>query len=129
MQTFIGLDDGNFDTKTQHTVSPNGYTEHTALPAMAKEYLHYNGKFYVPSNERFNYMEDKTLSDRALILSLFGISKELLYLSELRKGNVLQEKINSYTDIALGAGLPPLHWATAAKRKNTMKNILGMEFL
>lgn len=118
MQTFIGVDDGNFDTKTQHTISPNGYTVHTSLPPMAREYLNFNGKYYLPSTDRFNYMEDKTLSERALILALFGISKELLFLSERCKGENLQDKISKYTDIALGAGLPPLHWATAAAKKN-----------
>jgi len=108
----LGVDLGNFDTKTQDTILPNGYTEHTILPSMAKEYLFYNNKYYCPNEKRFNYMEDKTASERALILSLFGISKQLIFRAKQKKKKTeqeIQEEIESVKEILLGIGLPLTH--------------------
>lgn len=119
MVTYLGIDDGNFDTKSRNTVSPNGYTVHTALPPMVNEYLVYNGNFYVPSPERFNYMEDKTATDRGLILALFGIAKELIFRASKSNPdpNAVREYIKSVNNIVLGAGLPPLHWKKYEEKK------------
>lgn len=125
MQAFVGVDDGNFDIKSQNTSSPNGYTSHKVLPSMAKEYLFYNGTYYLPNLERFNYMEDKTLSERDLILTLFGCAKELIYQAQKRKGDDLQEKILSVKTLALGIGLPPLHWDQNVKKVEYFQKHMG----
>lgn len=107
---FIGLDDGNYDVKTVHTSIPDGYTNSTDLPPMVTEYLCLNGKYYIPSTTRFNYLEDKTQNDRCLYLVLMGISNEILYRLNRRKNINIQEEINRIYDIVLGMGLPPLQW-------------------
>lgn len=124
---FIGIDDGNFDTKSQNTISSNGFCQYSVLPAMVKTYLYYNGTYYVSSNERFNYREDKTLDNRALILALFGIGKEIIYQLERNKvaPENMQEEISKITEIALGIGLPPLQWHTAEKKVNFFKKYMG----
>ena len=115
---YVGIDDGNFDTKSQNTTSPNGFIEYPVLPAMVKKYLYYNGKYYVPTSTRFNYKEDKTLDSRALILTLSSIGEEILYQLKHRKKEVsdMQEEISKITEIALGIGLPPAQWNTAKKK-------------
>lgn len=116
MIAYIGIDDGNFDTKSKNTTNPNGYTTHNELPPMVKEYLKYDGRYYVPNEDRFNYMEDKTASDRGLILSLFGIAKELIARAD-KSDSQIQEYITSVDRIVLGAGLPPLHWKKHEEKK------------
>ena len=124
---WLGIDDGNFDTKSQNTVSPNGFYQHSALPAFTKTYLFYNGAYYVSSNERFNYKEDKTLDDRALILTMVGIGKEIIYQLNARKvaPENMQEEISKITEIGLGIGLPPLQWHTAQKKVDFFKRHMG----
>ena len=135
MIAYLGVDDGNFDTKSANTVSPNGYTVHNELPPMVKEYLKYDGKYYVATKERFNYMEDKTESIRGLILSLFGIGSELISRAEKKKNEdcTMQDYISNIDQVVLGVGLPPLHWKKhEAKRQyyyNAMQNGISFEYM
>ncbi len=105
----IGIDVGNSDTKTQNTSTPSGFVKYSVKPALAKEYLKYNDAYYAPTINRFEYIKDKTESDHALILTLFGIAKEIVY-TGYREGNVtkgkMQEYINGIKDISIGVGLP-----------------------
>lgn len=114
----VGVDVGNYDTKSQNTITPSGYTDYISKPLMASEMLFYNGKYYVPSlEERLPYVMNKTQNDQALILTLFGIAKEILYYFRENpnyKGKIqstaqLQEEVNNIETISLGVGLPPGH--------------------
>lgn len=134
MIAYLGIDDGNFDTKSANTISPNGYSVHNALPPMVKDYLKYDGKYYVASKERFNYMEDKTASIRGLILSLFGIGTELISRAEKKKNEdtSVQDYITNINQIVLGVGLPPLHWKKHKEKEqyyyDTMKDGITFEY-
>ncbi len=136
MQIFTGIDVGNFDVKSPNTTIPSGYTEYDVLPAITEEYLEYNGKYYVPSQRRFNYKEDKTDSERCLILSLLSIAQELRYKAyrslsgKSTSETDLAAKIKKYDTIALGAGLPPQDWQKAKKTKEYYEKHLsrGIEF-
>lgn len=119
MQIYVGIDDGNYDVKTPNTTTPGGYTAHSSLPAMTEEYLLYNGTYYVPDQERFEYLEDKTINERCLILTLFGLAKEIRYIAEKKSDDLqdIQEEISKMTKVAIGAGLPPSQWNKLRKKK------------
>ena len=75
---YLGIDVGNYDTKSQHTTTPSGYDGPTPeKPLLAEEYLCYNGQYYVSTTTRFAYEKDKTRNERALILTLFAIANEI----------------------------------------------------
>ncbi len=108
----IGVDVGNYDTKTSHRVIPSGYRKYASRPEIATKILSYNGAYYVPEiSERKPYVVDKTQDDQCLILTLFGIAEELLYLAKTSdNGESLQKEIDKVTHIKLGVGLPPGHF-------------------
>lgn len=111
MITKIGIDVGNYDTKTQNTTTPSGYAVYSVQPQLTNEYLSYGGKYYAPTINRFPYVKDKTESDQALILSLFGIAKEVLYQAKQRakamgSPSAVQNLITQTSRIAIGVGLP-----------------------
>lgn len=115
----IGIDVGNYDTKTQTTNTPSGYTEQKLEPKLASEFLFYNGSYYIPTTERFNYSMDKTENRHALILSLFGIAKEILAKVSTNpeyKYVSTQELINRNKKIKIGIGLPAGHYEKLAAK-------------
>lgn len=121
----IGLDIGNYDTKTASTTTASGFSQYSKKPFSADEYLFYDGYYYIPKSERFPYLKDKTENENAFILSLFGIAKELLhkaneknerrmrraekYPEEKEKVIGVQGELSKYTTINLGVGVPPIH--------------------
>ncbi len=118
----IGVDVGNYDTKTQNCTMPSGYKKYDTKPEIATKVLEYNGAYYVPDiSERMPYVADKTQNDQCLILTLFGIAEELIYIA--RKAikecttsfNTVQEELNQYKNIKLGVGLPPGHFNKFSK--------------
>ena len=105
----IGIDIGNFDTKTQHTNTPSGYVQYSVKPALAKEYLKYKGNYYAPTVNRFEYVKDKTENERALILSLFAIAKEIMFKAKqdgCTNDAQIQDYIKNIGSISIGVGLP-----------------------
>lgn len=115
----LGVDYGNHDTKTAHTSTPSGYNIYPALPPMSDEYVKYNGKYFVITQERFKYESDKTMDERCFIMTLFGIAKELIY--RLSNGNSLstkqlQESVGTIIGVNLGAGLPPSHCMSQSEK-------------
>ncbi len=107
----IGIDIGNYDTKTQHTTTPSGYKEYSIQPQLTNEYLKYGNKYYAPTVNRFEYVKDKRENDQAFILSLFGIAKEILYGVKAHYGmdlpqDKVQSVISSIFHVSVGAGLP-----------------------
>lgn len=120
----IGVDVGNYDTKTSHTSIPSGYREYASKPEIATKILEFNGRYYVPDiSERKPYVVDKTENDQCLILTILGIAEELLFIAKesVGKGDIQQE-LDKYDHIKLGVGLPPGHFnAYAAKTLNYYK--------
>ncbi|MCR5606069.1 MAG: ParM/StbA family protein [Treponema sp.] len=108
----IGVDVGNYDTKTSHRTIPSGYRKYASKPEIATKILCYKGAYYVPEiSERKPYVVDKTQDDQCLVLTLFGIAEELLYMAkESSKSGKLQEEIDKFDHIKLGVGLPPGHF-------------------
>lgn len=97
----IGVDNGNANTKTVHTVFTSGLIEHDIKPPVADEYIEYNGKFYTLSSQRLTYTRDKTKTDECFILTLFAIAKEIL----------ASGKYKPILDICLSVDLPPQHYS------------------
>lgn len=96
----IGVDNGNANTKTVHTVFTSGITEHDVKPPIGDELIKYNGKYYTLSGDRSPYTRDKTKDKTCFILTLFALSKEILE----------EDKYEPVIDLDLGVGLPPEHY-------------------
>ena len=129
----IGLDVGNFDTKTsERTKTASGFSSYSKKPFAIDECLKVNDIFYVPESDRFPYTKDKTEYENLFILSLLGISKEILSRAtsvdqkkraaaktnpELAKEIIgIQGEISKFDQVRLGVGLPPTHCATLSDK-------------
>ena len=121
----IGVDIGNYDTKTQHCQIASGYKRYDVKPEIVRKVLSYKGSYFaLDDNERMPYVVDKTKNDQCLILTLMGIAEELIYLASDKKDN-LQEEIDKVKEIKLGLGLPPGHFTKySLKTLNYYKNNL-----
>lgn len=137
MQKTIGVDVGNFDTKTANTTTVSGFTMYDNEQLLAEDVLAYGGKFYVESiDSRLPFVEDKTLNDQCLILTLFSIAKQILWIikeEEHYVGNGIQDEILKYNEINLAIGLPPGHFnklamKTAEYYRNKMKNGISFKY-
>lgn len=101
----IGIDHGNSQIKTLHTVFTAGITTHgQSKPPMSAEVVHFEGNYYSISSTRSDYMRDKTENIDYFILTLFAIAKELKSSAEYQPGTT--------TPIDLAVGLPPEHFGT-----------------
>ena len=144
----IGLDLGNFDVKTQNTVTPSGFAAYSTLPYGTEKYVYFNNTYYVPNNQRFSYERDKTASENAIVLSLLGISAEILKEAEKQNKRKMdaaekdptkaskvigvQGELDRLEEIRLGIGLPPTHVSTLeGKTKKYYENYLkdGIEYI
>ena len=123
-QFIVGIDVGNFDTKSQHTTLPSGYDgPYSAKPLLAQDCLCLNDQFYSLTPERLYYMQDKTQDERCIVLTLFSIAREIIFRITKNKENMdpqaIQEGINKIEHISLGAGLPIAHY-----RKNDIERLI-----
>lgn len=130
MQVKIGLDVGNYDTKTQHTSTPSKFSEFNIKPMMSNEWIYYNGVYYAANNDRSGYVVNKNEGQMCLILAMFGIAKELIYSLRERYSGMpdsgIQEKISEVDVINLGVGLPPAYYSLQAAPTTEMyKDMLG----
>lgn len=138
----IGIDVGNYDTKTQHTLTPSSYRVSETKNQLADESICYNGLFYTSTRERNNQQTDKTKDNYCVNMSLFAIAKEIIWQiqdAHFRKhGNrisdkLLQQEISNIDSIVLGVGLPVGHFsALAAKTRacyeEAFKNGISFEY-
>ena len=137
----IGIDVGNYDTKTPHSSTATGYSVSDKSTFGKEKELIFNGKHYIPNTKRFPYTKDKTVNERCFILSLFAISKELIALAEeyiknysfLKTPELLQKEISSVCEINLGVGLPPTHIKMLADKTKSyyevyLKNGVSYEY-
>ena len=105
----ISVDTGNKHMKTENCEFNSGVEILDTLPGELEEVIEYEGKYYMTTNRRISYMEDKTADDRYYILTLFAIAKELSY-REKNEGLLPQ----NLQEIELLVGLPPV--AETAKK-------------
>jgi plasmid segregation protein ParM len=96
----IGVDTGNKSIKTINCHFAAGLKSFNNKPPLMNEWLLFNNKYYIPTNQRVTYLEDKTQTDEYFILTLFAISKEV-------KARNLE--ISKFEDVILSVGLPPSH--------------------
>lgn len=115
----IGVDVGNFDTKTQSTVIPSGFVAYKKVPFGNNGYIFYNGMYYMSDPKRFPYVEDKTENENMFILTLIAIAKEIEDNAKKRNEKNMaagktvlgvQGEIDKIKDINLGIGLPLSHY-------------------
>lgn len=113
----IGVDVGNYDTKSSSTTTPSGFSVYSKLPFAVDEYLYYDGFYYIPEQSRFNYKRDKTIDKNCFILTLMAIAKEIIvYATKKNNENGIQAEIDTISSINLGVGLPPTHCATLSEK-------------
>lgn len=104
----IAVDHGNRNMKTCSQVFTTGLTIQDKKPARGEQFLFYEGKYYVLSENRIPYQRDKTQDDRFFILTLFAIVKELEENPQIQPEDVIQ--------VDLPIGLPPKHYAELCVR-------------
>lgn len=112
---YIGVDVGNFDTKSQNTTLPSGYEgPYSSKPMLGRECLCLDGQYYQITSDRLFYMQDKTKNERCIVLTLCSIASEILNKITKAKKDLDHQAIQDYIDrvkhIALGAGLPIAHY-------------------
>ena len=113
----IGVDVGNFATKSSSTSFTSGYNVSTKKPIVKQDYLYFKDKYFIFDGTVFKYQKDKTKDERAIVLTLASIAKELLSIVEKRKcNNGIQYELDQISGIHLGVGLPPLHCATLGEK-------------
>ncbi len=135
MQFKIGVDVGNSDTKTQNTSTPSSFKKYSTQNILDEESIFYDGAYYTPTNDRNNQQLDKTENDYCVLISLFGIAKEIIF--QIRKDNKditpaeIQQRISEINEIVLGIGLPAGHFSSLAKKTKELyydKMGNGIEF-
>ncbi len=114
----IGVDVGNYDTKSQSTITPSSFTAYEMDQLIAEEALTFGGRYYIPTNERDNQEKDKTQSEHALIMTLFGIAKEIIsqVSSEGEIPSAIQRKVDEVRRIRLGVGLPVGYYSELSQK-------------
>ncbi len=103
-EMIIGVDTGNRCIKTRNTVFVAGVRQFEMPPAVMQDVITFNGKYYMLSNERVAYLQDKTQTEEYFVMTLFAIMKEL------KTRGIVPQK-NNPVPIHLGVGLPPSHVA------------------
>ncbi|MBR1635979.1 MAG: ParM/StbA family protein [Lachnospiraceae bacterium] len=109
----IGIDHGNGNMKTAHTVFPCGFKMQEREPSalFAKDIVEYEGLFYSLTPNRFSYQVDKTTDERCYVLTLFAVAKELMERNDkLDEDGMTRERGTIEADVVLAVGLPPAHF-------------------
>ena len=101
----IAIDHGNTHIKTSHRIFKSGLNVHQKNPSCG-DCIKWNDKYYTLTDQRINYMEDKTKSKDFFVLSLFAIAKELTYSKDYEPN----------MEIILSVGLPPEHMFDEEKK-------------
>ena len=107
----IGVDHGNSQVKTPHSVFVSGIIAHgTAKPSIPSDTVCYKGEYYTISSKREPYKRDKTSDEKCFIMTLFALAKEI-------------EETKQYSpnvmEVHLAVGLPPEH---ISKQKEKFAN-------
>lgn len=108
----LGIDHGYGNIKTAHRVFPTALIKSEKAPTFSKDYLEYDGYFYIIGEGHKSFIAEKQSDDDNYILTLAAIAKEL-NARELTSARV-----------HLAAGLP-LKWVQAQResfRQYLMQN-------
>ena len=102
-----GIDHGNGNIKTEHTVFPCGLVTYDSRPELfgGADILKYKDKYYTLSDTRMPYRDNKTTNDDYFILTLFALVKEAKERNERLNGR----------EVVLACGLPPADFSRQAK--------------
>lgn len=98
----IGVDTGNRCIKTANNIFVSGVIESHNPPIQRKNVLAYDGKYYMLTQKRISYLQDKTQNDEYFALTLFAIAEEL---------KIRRIATEAPVSMILGVGLPPSHIA------------------
>ena len=98
----IGIDTGNRCVKSANHVFVTGIQESDRPQPFQRGIVFYNDKYYMLSQSRVTYMQDKTANDDYFVMTLFAIVDEL-------KTRGITAKENEAVPVILGVGLPPSH--------------------
>ena len=107
----LGVDNGYGNVKTAHRVFPTGIVKCDSEPVLSKEYIEYDGTYYIIGEGHKGFVADKQEEDDTYIMTLAAIAKEL--------------EARSLTEarIHLAVGLP-LKWIQA-QRESFKKYLTG----
>ena len=141
MVSSIGIDVGNYDTKSQNTTTPSSFKTGHTKDLLSQESVFYNGVYYSVTDARNNQQLDKTKNGYCIAISLFAIAKEIIWqLTEEYKsshnGNLpsnsyLQMSIDKISGITLGVGTPAGHYSALKAKMEDCYNTAfknGIEF-
>lgn len=73
----LGVDNGYGNVKTAHRVFPTGIMKCDSEPVLSKEYIEYDGTYYIIGEGHKGFVADKQEDDDTYILTLAAIAKEL----------------------------------------------------
>lgn len=73
----LGVDNSYGNVKTAHRVFPTGIMKCDSEPVLSKEYIEYNGTYYVIGEGHKGFVADKQEDDDTYILTVAAIAKEL----------------------------------------------------
>ena len=73
----LSVDTGNKMIKTENLEFHSGIEVLDQMPGENEEVLLFEGKYYLVSNDRIIYMEDKTEDNRYFLLTLIAVAREL----------------------------------------------------
>jgi plasmid segregation protein ParM len=73
----LGVDNGYGNVKTAHRVFPTGIMKCDSEPVLSKEYIEYDGTYYIIGEGHKGFVADKQKDDDTYILTLAAIAKEL----------------------------------------------------
>lgn len=73
----LGVDNGYGNVKTAHRVFPTGIMKCDSEPVLSKEYIEYDGAYYIIGEGHKGFVVDKQEDDDTYIMTLAAIAKEL----------------------------------------------------
>ena len=114
----IGVDNGYGNMKTARRCFKTALVKYDSEPVLSRDYLEYEGKFYVIGEGHKGFVADKQSDEDNYILTLAAIAKEL-------EARGMKEAVNT-ARVHLAVGLP-LKWVQAQKeyfRNYLMRNRL-----
>ena len=105
----LGIDGGNYNTKTQTSCFTSGFSELAGNELRFEDMLEFNGRHFALSDNRIPVRDDKTHNEDFFLLTLFAIGKELTQ-HRMPSGDY---------NIVLATGLPPGHLSIKDLKRQT----------
>ena len=73
----LGVDNGYGNVKTAHRVFPTGIMKCDSEPVLSKEYIEYDGAYYIIGEGHKGFVADKQEDDDTYVMTIAVIAKEL----------------------------------------------------